>query len=141
MPTDFETAINTALRANATLTGLVGTKIRPTNPAEKDLPPSLTFSVSKKAREQSLDGPIGVCRCRLSLVARSLDYDVCKAIKEALRNMLDGFVGDLSGVAIVEASMADESDVYEQPADGSDQGTFEVPCEFFVRFREPLPVR
>jgi hypothetical protein len=135
----FREALNTAIRANATVNDLVAGNVRPVNVPRTDTGPSLTYRVRRNKRGQNLDGPDGTARATVLFTLRaSAEADV-DALKEALRNLFDGSTAAMGSVEVMSVESDDEDDDYQQGPDGSDGGIYEQEFVLVYRYREPLP--
>ena len=137
--TSLREAIVAAILADTTCANLVGTRVRPDRPAEKDLLPAIVCEIVSNERVHSLHGPAGVSRARVELATFARTMREGFAGMNALRNLFDGFVGDLHGVMVLECSLDEEADENEYPQEGTDLGTYEVPIDFFFLYRESIP--
>jgi len=90
----IEEGIVALLRADATLTGLIGTRLYPVLVPEPTVYPCLSYQVVSASPDYTIDGT----RCgskRIQFDAWGTSYGDCKAILQALGNVLDLFRGML----------------------------------------------
>jgi hypothetical protein len=137
----FEKALVADLKLNAIITGIVAGRVFPRKRSQPSSLPALVYDIGQKTHERHLDGPNGIARCRVIIHCMSRRAIDAKACAEQLRYRFDGFSGLLGAVEIVESWLSNDPDDYEPNDDGSDAGTFSVPCAFLFRYRETIPVR
>lgn len=140
-PGYIESAVVALVLADATLSGLIGTRIKPHNvpqgvPGAATLP-AVVYQLLDDAVDHHLDGPAGIARALLRLDALSRDYADCMAIAEALRSALDGYRGTSQGVAVLFAKLSPRASSYEPGTPGTDRGTHAKSS--FYRFTYRLP--
>jgi hypothetical protein len=138
----FRSALVSRLNADATLATLVGDRVFPQVRPQRSALPAVVVSIVSIDRDHDLDGPTGLGLAEVELRAHSLDFTDCDRIANYLRTLFDGFEGILAnGVEVLETLSLDESDDYDDAAEGSDDGTFQIPVEYSFRFRESTPNR
>jgi hypothetical protein len=140
---EFEISLFTGLTRCRAINAIVGTNIFPFNVPEVVTAPSLTYQILGLPREMQLDGPSGIARAMVRLIARSRSEtgaDDVKTIRTALRLMLtpqpEIVPRPFFGTAIHGAIFLNEADAYEEPADSSDLGTHMCVCDFAFRYAE-----
>lgn len=140
MPTNlFRPQLKAALAANATLAGIVGTRILPINVPRTQGMPSLTYRVRAVRREQDLDGPNGIANARVQYTCRALNEADVDAVREELRNLFDGSSAAIGTIMVLNVYSSDEEDDYTDAADSSDAGTYSQRFTLTYRYREPAP--
>lgn len=134
----LEVGLAAHLATYADLAAIVDGRIYHANVPEDSALPALAYTVLSRTRLVTLDGPSGIADGRVELAAVSKSYSDCSAIVELVTSALNGFAGDLSGVAVIAAWHDDESTIYDPPIDGSDSGTRTLSTDFVFRYRIPI---
>lgn len=137
---DFESALVAKLNAISALAPIVGSRIFPAAVPESQVTPAVSYVVEKSDREFTLKASDGVVYAHVNLGLRSFTKADTNGGREAIRNSLNGFSGNLaSSVRVDFAKLIDEDDGYEQPDASNDKGTFWMVLTFQFKYREPLP--
>jgi hypothetical protein len=139
---DFETSLVAELEANEELFNVVDDRIFPAVPSEVQVLPLLVYRIAEAPRDHHLDGACGIVRARIEFEVLSLDPADCTEAREAIRTRLDGFKGILSAsVRVAFAALVNESDVVDEPADGTgtDEPTHRKLIEFKFTYKETVP--
>ncbi len=137
-------AIVAAIRADPTLTSLMGGRIYPGHLPEAVSPvyPAVEFRVVSRGRNHRLNGSDGTVDARVEFAAYSTLYLEVEAIVTALFNLFDGLTNaSLSGVRILFALAEDDLEDFEDGDDGSDAGTFTDTITILFRHRISIPTR
>lgn len=79
------------LKADATLTALIGTRIYPLTAPQNVVKPYITYQVINENNKQCVSGGIYQKDIRFQIDCWGLSYSNVKAIKEAVINRLVGF--------------------------------------------------
>lgn len=126
------------LQSDTTLTA-ISPRIYFALPSQMSLYPCTVFEISARSYEHNLAGADGISRATLEITSLSLLESQCIAMAEAIRNVMDGFRGTQSGVAIVRNFLVSEVDDQTPPPDGSDQWIYWCTLEYRCDHRVPLP--
>jgi hypothetical protein len=107
------------LLADATIAGLVGTRIYPLLLPQSPTLPALTYQWISLVPVHSMDGPSGLVARRLQVDCWGSTYLAIETLAEAVRNRLDGYQGSLlagspSGSVVQGVFRAMERDGYEE---------------------------
>lgn len=97
----IETEIRTRLAADATVSGLVSTRIYAVKLPQKPTYPAVTYSRVSGERLHNLGGTSGRARMRLSISSWATTYVGAQALAAAIRASLDGFNGTLTTIDAV----------------------------------------
>jgi len=131
----IEDALVALLRADATVSGLVGSRIYPiVAPAEATLP-ALVYQRISGPRVMTHDGPSGLAHPRFQFRAVARHYSEAKGLVNALRSALDGYHGTTSGVTIDEIAIDNEIDAF-YPSDDEAADSYEILVDFIVWHHE-----
>lgn len=105
-----EAVLRSALAANATVAGLIGTRIYPVlAPASASLP-LVTWRRSSIQREQTLSAPMGMPRVTVEYSIYGTTYENAREIADAMRVVLDGYGGVSGTTQVNQTSLENESD-------------------------------
>lgn len=114
--TVIEEALVTYLAAQSSLTALIGTTpmryhaVRlPQNPTL----PAITYQLISTPRVMSHSGYSNLAMPRLQMTIFALSYATRNAVSEALRPLLLGFRGTMSGIRVDGILLADERETFE----------------------------
>lgn len=114
-----EAVLRSALIANATVAGLIGTRIYPVlAPAAAQLP-LVTWRRSGITRAQTLGGPMGVPQVSVEYSIFAATYETAREIADAMRVTLDGYGGTVDNTTVRQTALDNESDEFVQ-LQGSD---------------------
>src|SRR3972149_1809320 len=131
--------LRTFLLADATLSGLIGTRFYPLRLPQNPTMPAMTYSWVGGDRDHSMTGPIGISSPRIQFDAWAMTYLSAEAVFEALRKRLDSFRGTAGSTKVQGAFFSVERDFYEDSADagtGSGIGLYRRSSDFFVHYEE-----
>lgn len=122
---DIGTAIQDYLAADATVSGLVGTRIRPDVLKQGETMPAVTYRVISTRHEHNINGAkTGIARSRIQIDCYAETRLGANALAEAIRKsgILDRGHKTTHGVYIYSVQIdAGQSHGIEQPDDGSDE--------------------
>ena len=105
-----EAVLRSALIANATVSGLVGSRIYPVlAPASASLP-FVTWRRSGIEREQTLGNPMGVPRVTVEFSIFGTTYNQARELADAMRLVLDGYGGTADNTQVRQTALENEVD-------------------------------
>ena len=105
-----EAVLRSALIANATVAGLVGSRIYPVlAPASASLP-FVTWRRSGIEREQTLGNPMGVPRVTVEFSIFGTTYNQARELADAMRLVLDGYGGTADNTQVRQTALENEVD-------------------------------
>lgn len=117
-------ALVSAIRADATLAGLIDGRVYPGHLAEGATYPAVSMEIPGHAFGQSLDGGDGTADARVTFRSHSLYALESKRIVRALFDRFNPIIRETIGGLVILAAVADDdADDYSDPDDGSDDGT------------------
>ena len=130
-------ALRSLLLADATVSGLVGTRIYPVRLPQGVTYPAISYTTISGTRPQNTTGSSGQSGPRIQLDFWSLSFAEAKALSEAARLVLQGFKGDAGSpaVAIQGAFFDSERDWFDP--DASTAGAYRVSHDYFIWHEEP----
>ena len=114
----IESALRTFLLDDATVAGLVGTRIYPQILPQNPTYPALSFQRVSAVRLRALDGVVGVAQARFQIDCWALTYAQCRALASAVRVRLDGYRGDMDGIHVGATTLENDQDIYEDDVTG-----------------------
>lgn len=109
--TDIEGAIYYLLAADATVSGLVGTRIYPNLVPQAASLPAITYQQISGVREHTADGADGIVESRFQINCWASTYTGAKSLSDAVRKELDGYKGTVGSRNILFCFLADEDDM------------------------------
>lgn len=105
-----EAVLRSALLANATVAGLVGSRVYPVlAPASASLP-FVTWRRSGIEREQTLGVPMGVPRVTVEFSIFGTTYNEARELADAMRLVLDGYAGTADNTQVRQTALENEVD-------------------------------
>jgi len=107
-------------------------------PQKASLPACVYTSIDRE-HSHNLAGSAGLCREHLQFDFYSTSFSVCVSQAEAVRNELDGFKGTMGSTLFNGILLEREFDLYDQPIDATDVGTFHRSSEYLFVYQESLP--
>ncbi len=135
----MKTALITYLLAQTAITNLVGTRIKPNRLDETTLP-AIVVRKSGGEHIRTFDGPIGCAQPSFTIRCYGTSSLQADAVADAVRLRLDGFgPGTMGTVSVKEVVVEDEDDVFDPPADGSDDGFYAVDVDVRITHAETVP--
>lgn len=105
-----EAVLRAALVADATVSGLVGTKIYPLAADTDATLPWVTWRRTAIRRQPTLAGPMGVPRLIIEFTVFAATYESARTVADAMRQVLDGYTGTADNTTVRQTSLEDESD-------------------------------
>ena len=129
-------ALRARLIDDATLSGLVGTRIYPGRAPQKPTLPYIVYHRISTIRSATLDaGNTKVPEVRLQCDVIATTQSEVETILNQMRLVMDNFQGTSSGVVVLGVSVSDEQD---QPEffEGSDTVFYHSSLDFSIIYRE-----
>jgi len=122
----IDSAIRTILLADATISGLVGTKIRARVAHDADALPYLVYIRGRLLPLLNYQGQSGTCSARFEIQSWSDEYSTVLTLGKAVRDALDAYSagGTVGADTILGVVIEDEDGAYEPPVKQNDQGVF-----------------
>lgn len=131
-----EAVLRSALVANATVSGLIGTRVYPVlAPATASLP-LVTWRRSGIQREQTLVAPMGVPRVTVEYSIYGATYEQAREVADAMRAVLDGYGGTADNTTVRQTSLEDESDDFVTLAGADMPPVYQVTQRYDVWWQE-----
>ena len=125
--------LRTFLLADATLGGLIGTRLYPLKLPQDPTVPAMTFQWISGQRAHAADGAVGLASPRVQFDCWAETYLEAEAVFEALRKRLDGFRGTAGSSRVQGAFFETERDDYE------DEGRlYRRSADFFIWHEEAI---
>ena len=124
------------LLADATLGGLIGTRLYPLKLPQDPTVPAMTYQWVSGQRAHAADGAVGLASPRVQFDCWAQTYLEVEAMLEALRKRLDGFqgtVGSSPGSWIQGAFFETERDDYDDEV-----RLYRRSADFFVWYEEAV---
>lgn len=119
----LETDLRVRLLANATVSGLVSTRVYPNILPQKPTLPALVYSRISGPRIHTLTGTSGWSDARIQIDSWGATYIAAQDLAAAVRASLDGFIGSLddgnspAATRRVAVRLDNERDLFEEEPD------------------------
>lgn len=105
-----ESVLRAALVADATVSGLVGSRIYPLIGPKGSTLPLVLWRRTAIRREQTLAAPMGVPTVVLEYQVLAETYEAARTAADAIRGVLDGYTGTADNTTVRQTSLEDEAD-------------------------------
>jgi hypothetical protein len=105
-----EAVLRSALIANATVAGLVGSRVYPVVAPASAALPFVTWRRVAIRRQQTLGGPMGMPVTSVEYSIYGATYEQAREVADAMRSVLDGYGGTLNNTEVKQTSLEQESD-------------------------------
>lgn len=106
----IEEAVYNILTNDATVAGLVSTRIYPVVAPQDVALPAIAYQRISDLPWYAHDGDVGLARCRLQITAMDDDYSGAKSLAAAIKAALGGYNGTAATVRIYGALLDNELD-------------------------------
>lgn len=131
-----EAVLRSALVANATVAGLIGTRIYPVlAPATASLP-FVTWRRVAIRRQQTLGGPAGMPVTSVEYSIFGTTYEQARAVADAMRSVLDGYGGTANNTEVKQTSLEQESDDFVTLGGAELPPAFQITQQYDVFWQE-----
>ena len=131
----IEESLRQELLADATLTGLVATRIYPGHRPQGTAEPAVTLRLARRTPLEDLDGCIGIDQSLMQIEAWATDYATAHQVTAAIVDVLEDFMGTMGSAeqtTVEDCQRIVEQDALLPPADGSDTPLHYVPIQFLI---------
>lgn len=144
----IEADLRTYLLTLGTVTTLVGEgglgRIRPDRLHEGETLPAVIMQVDNERPLNTLDGKGGRVYADVTLICRAQEKEDARTLAEAIRvngtdpgTGLAGYNG-AAGDSTIDAWLEDQNTSFTPAADGSDQGFYDVFCNYVITYAETV---
>jgi hypothetical protein len=131
-----DVVLRNALLGNATITGLVASRVRPVMfPASTQLP-YVAYRRTGIKREQTLAGPMGVPTVTMEFSVFGSTYESARTVADAVRAVLDGYNGTSENTTVRQTSLESEADDLVQLAGAEIANTYLITQTYDVIYQE-----
>ena len=130
------------LSNQSTITAIVGTappRIYPVALPEGKPRPALLYKRVEGGHDSTLKGSGGHALGKFEFDAIADNYSDADALAEALRQVMQGFVGTFGDTAVRAVVLEEEVDDYLGPVDGSGRGVYTITLTYAIRYTESVP--
>ena len=127
------------LTGDAELTALVGTRIHAMRAPKSSTLPRVVFNVIDEPRRPHMTGASGLVVPRFQIDVYASSSPGAHAVKEAIRNLLDGFSGTLTGVVVKRVFLDNTEDSYEKTHEEDPEPVYRIRMDFLVWYVESIP--
>lgn len=105
-----EAVLRSALIANATVAGLVSTRVYPVVAPASAALPFVTWRRVAIRRQQTLGAPMGMPVTSVEYSIYGATYEQAREVADAMRSVLDGYGGTSNNTEVKQTSLEQESD-------------------------------
>lgn len=126
-----EADIVTVLTEDVTVSGLVGTKVRPHVAGPNDALPYVVYHTGQRETVNHLTGATTTFHAVVTIESLSRTYPQVRSIADAVREAMNGYSGT-DTVAISLALLTSEAEGYDEPQDAREFGTWRVMQDYSV---------
>jgi len=113
MITEIDEAVYSALSGNATLTGLISTRIYPLVLPQEVTLPAVTFFRVTNLHNHGMGGDISLMETRLQVSILAASVSLMRAVTDAVRAVLSRWKGTYGSVIIQDSLLNNEMDDFE----------------------------
>ena len=143
----IEQALYKRLHDDATIAGLVGTRIEPEASAQSSTLPRIVYVFTSKDYDRTLTGSTpALCKATIDIDCIATTYFGAKTLADAVRTRLDRFRGNVADVTapafdetVNWTNLLDDDDGYSQPADGSGKGEYWIRQTYEMWYGTSIP--
>ncbi|NBS67650.1 DUF3168 domain-containing protein [bacterium] len=128
-------AMRARLIGDATLTGLIGTRIYPGKAPQDPTLPYVVYHRISTTRTPTLNGPTLVPETRIQLDIIATSQASAELVATAIRNRIDGYTGTSASVSVLSSVVEDEMDM-DETIEGSDSIYYRVVMDVLIQHRE-----
>lgn len=131
-----EAVLRSAIVGDATLYGLVGSRIYPViAPATASLP-FVTWRRAGIQRSQTLGAPMGVPKLSVEYSIYAATYESAREVSDRMRVVLDGYGGTVDNVTVRQVSLEQENDDFVALTGTDMPPAFQITMVFDVWWQE-----
>lgn len=108
----LEQALYVILTDDATVSGLIGTRVYPLLIPQDAALPAIAYQRISRLQIQTQSGPSCLSRARMQLTCVATTYSGVKALADAVRVVLDGYKGTAASVSVGASFLETDADAY-----------------------------
>lgn len=127
------------LATSTALATVVGTRVRPGEPAQRDTLPALYYDTDSNERGHRVGtsggSANGVGSTRITLTVLAYSRSDCEAAKQAIEDVLDGWRDTTKTPPVIRASQRDDDSGVRGVEPGTDRLIYYVSVDYSVRHR------
>ncbi len=132
----IEDAVRTILLADGTISGLIGTRMRPHAADPRDSLPYITYLRISTMPVDNFQGHSGTTRARIQVQCWDDDYSTVRTMAKACRDALDAYNGVVGSDTVIGVTVEDSVDDYVPPTKKPERGVYMTAVDFYVWFLE-----
>ena len=102
--------------------------------------PAIVYRESLVEHHEHLEGGSASAETDLTIECLASTYVEVKGLADAVRRVLDTYLGSMGETDILGSICDGEQDIYDNPVDGSDNGSYRVMMSFNIVHSESLPI-
>jgi hypothetical protein len=130
---DIEQALHAYVTADATVGGLIGSRMYPQILPQGVTYPCLRYQRVSGPRDYTHNGASGWVRGRVQFDAYAPTYAGAKALFNAVRSRLSGFKGTMATVTVGSCLLLNEMDAWEEEPEPN---IYRLPFDFMIQYTE-----
>lgn len=131
--------LRTYLLSNTEITDLVGQRIFPCRRPQNVTGDAICFWRTSGDHDHNLTGSSGTAIPTFAIEVLSTTYLTADAIAEAVRQVMQGFRGDMGTTEVKTVILADEQDGFDENDKGDDVATYRIALLYRIRYTESKP--
>ena len=131
-----EAVLRAALVADATVSGLIASRIYPLMSSPETPLPFVLWRRTAARREQALAAPMGVPITTVEYSVYAATYEAARTIADAMRAVLDGYGGTVDNTTVNQTSLENESDDFVTLAGADLPPVYQVTQTYDVWWQE-----
>jgi hypothetical protein len=135
----FKSSLYTYLSSKTEISSLVSSRIYDRIAPEKVTTPFITFQIISGDKANHTGGASQDASKLVQLHVVGDSGKICETVSEALRNVLDGFIGDMGGMYVTSCFFHNETDDYDTPESGTQLGRFALILDYSIWYNEAIP--
>jgi len=128
----LEKAVRSILIADATVTGLVSSRVYPQRRPQGTAVPAIVYQNVFQATNEALATQGGIKRTRLSVEVFDKTYGATKTLRNAVESALINYTGTTEGETIDSLRLESAVDIDESNEPGGDFGYFRTILDFVI---------
>lgn len=131
-----ESVLRSAMTADATVSGLIGSRVYPVLAPATAALPFVTWRRAGVQREQTLGSPMGTPRVSVEYSIYGTTYENARQIADAMRQVLDGYGGTSGTTTVRQTSLENEVDDFVQLAGADLPPVYQITQTYDVWWQE-----
>lgn len=123
-----------ALRAESTISALVGTRVYPHHAPQTAALPYIVVTQMASNENLTMDGSTGLRMVEFEVDCKADRATESRTLSKTVRTFIDDYSGTAGNETIDAVLVNDESTQYEPPSDGSDRGIYTTILDLMIQY-------